>query len=383
MTHSSTLKISPPPHKKQFIFALTSIMIGLIASLTAAELILRFQKQWIKNSDQLDIGMMQYSKVLGWQLTPNWQGAHHHHDFNVHYRINHLGFRSTSEQVGKPKKQSKRIAIIGDSFTFGTGVKNTDTFTQQLNLAGNNAIFSNYGIPGYSTDQELLLFEQYIRPLKPAHLILIVYLGNDLFDNELAYPMQADNGKPFFRLTDSNQLLEMNIPVPMQKKTAEAKKYTLQRIVMGEQNDNLTLIEKTLGQLEIFRRIGLFQHKTIIPKSHFKQHFTPPLKLFFALSSKIQASCQQIECQLSIALLPGRSYITHPKSISGQYQSYLRHQIKRQFTNHKTIQLIDLYPGLAEASQKQDKAIFFPNEGHLNALGHHVVAQEIYRQLVL
>jgi hypothetical protein len=33
--------------------------------------------------------------------------------------------------------------------------------------------------------------------------VLITYLGNDLFDNQLPFPLQADNAKPFFELAGS------------------------------------------------------------------------------------------------------------------------------------------------------------------------------------
>jgi hypothetical protein len=34
----------------------------------------------------------------------------------------------------------------------------------------------------------------------PAVIILITYLGNDLFDNQLSFPLKAENAKPFFEL---------------------------------------------------------------------------------------------------------------------------------------------------------------------------------------
>lgn len=352
-------------------------------SLAAAEAILRYQRHHIERSDQIEAGIMLYDRQLGWRLTPEWQGSHHHYDFDTHYQINHSGFRGTPKQAGTRPTEAKFFAIVGDSFTFGTGVNYSDTFAQQLNLLGNDEkFFTNYGVPGYSTDQEYLLIKETIRPLQPDHIILVVYLGNDLFDNELAFPMQAENSKPFFRLDANGQLEKKNSPVPMQSKPAAARQKNLHNIVMGDLNFEHAFLEKTLGNLEIFRRLGLFQFQPKISTEYFEKRFEYTLQLFYALVSAIEADIKEIKADLSMVLLPGRSAIARPESVSAQYQAYLGEKIVKQFSRQSDIQVIELLVPLTTEYQKQNTKLYFSNEGHLTPDGNQVVAAEIFQALV-
>jgi hypothetical protein len=135
-------------------FALFTLFISLLVSLGAIEGFLQYQDHQIAQSDKMDPGLIFYDPELGWQLAPHWSGSHQHYDFNVDYHINYTGLRADPQEA-----QSKpRVAVLGDSFTFGIGVDDTETFVSLLNadeeLPGS---YVNLGVPGYSTDQEYLV----------------------------------------------------------------------------------------------------------------------------------------------------------------------------------------------------------------------------------
>ena len=64
--------------------------------------------------------------------------------------------------------------------------------------------------------------------------ILVVYLGNDILDNMLSYPLQAEQAKPFFVLDKEQQLVTKNIPVPRIIKPAVLRSNTLTTIIFGD-----------------------------------------------------------------------------------------------------------------------------------------------------
>ena len=99
--------------------------------------------------------MIVYDAKLGWKLKPYWSGKHHHYDYDVEYNINSDGFRGTDAAV-----KEGGISIVGDSFSFGLGVNDDETFTSLLNVMHHNK-FYNYSVPGYSTDQQLLLVKRH------------------------------------------------------------------------------------------------------------------------------------------------------------------------------------------------------------------------------
>src|SRR5690606_6379921 len=94
-----------------------------------------------------------------------------------------------------------------------------ETFVDLLNTGGGSdgVQFSNFGVPGYSTDQQLLLLDK-ISGYRPESLVWTVYLGNDLLDNRYPFPLQAEYAKPLFRL-ENERLVLYNSPVPRQAKS--------------------------------------------------------------------------------------------------------------------------------------------------------------------
>ena len=166
-------------------------------SLVAVEFVLRYQDRLIAHSEHMEPGLIRYNADLGWQLTPGWSGVHHHYDYDVEYDIDASGFR-VDPHAGKT---GSRVAVLGDSFTFGLGVANDETFVSRLNAGSDDRRqYLNLGVPGYSTDQELLLLRKTGKALKPDSVLLVVYLANDLFDNNRPFPLQADHAKPYYRL---------------------------------------------------------------------------------------------------------------------------------------------------------------------------------------
>lgn len=98
-------------------------------------------------------------------------------DNAVHQHTNSLGFRG-AEFVTAKDSNAYRLVFLGDSFTFGEGVKDEDVYPQQLaRLLG--AQFParrfesyNFGVGGYNTSQSLYVLKKLALQFKPDAVVL-------------------------------------------------------------------------------------------------------------------------------------------------------------------------------------------------------------------
>ena len=108
--------------------------------------------------------------------------------FSLTARINSLGCRSGEVREGEPEGQ-RRVLVLGDSYVFGSGVRDEDTFGAQLERALNdNSIVPvsghapvtvmSCGVPGWGTRQERE-FYQHISASFRADLVVVVMTWND------------------------------------------------------------------------------------------------------------------------------------------------------------------------------------------------------------
>jgi lysophospholipase L1-like esterase len=100
--------------------------------------------------------------------------------FEVTIRINELGFRESSDI------DSTEIFTLGDSFTFGWGVNEQESWPGLLETRLNRPIY-NLGIHDASPRQELELLSHVLRQhggtLRVRKLLWMIYEGNDLEDD--------------------------------------------------------------------------------------------------------------------------------------------------------------------------------------------------------
>jgi len=100
----------------------------------------------------------------------------------VEVAINELGFR---DRPVEPREAGElRILVLGDSTAFGWGVAWSDTFALNLErrlmrLLARPVRTINTGVGSYNTDQELRVLERHGDPLAPD-LVLLLYSQNDV-----------------------------------------------------------------------------------------------------------------------------------------------------------------------------------------------------------
>ncbi len=187
--------------------SLILFLASLLLFLIGFELVLRFVFPVSPQigQDFVPRFLFQADPELGFKLTPNFKGDMKVAGFKTAIDINSYGLRGPELNQTKTKK---RILFLGDSFTFGYGINEKDTFPRLLARLLNEYHPDSYevinlGVMGYGTDQELAYFKTTGINLTPDIVVLAFFGGNDLSDNADYTNMSVING---FLVRDYNKL---------------------------------------------------------------------------------------------------------------------------------------------------------------------------------
>ncbi len=136
--------------------------------------------------------MYRSSNVLFMELLPRFQGGLRESEFDTSIRVNSLGYRQ--DEFKPHKGQGLRIVVVGDSFTFGYGVEEPDSYprvierqladVQLAEVRTSNELppveVINAGVPAWWTDAYYLYLKEYGLALEPDLVLLGLFMGNDI-----------------------------------------------------------------------------------------------------------------------------------------------------------------------------------------------------------
>jgi hypothetical protein len=145
--------------------------------------------------------------VLGWAIKPN--------GFNRILKANSQGIRANKEYQLSPADGSIRIAAFGDSFVHCDGVKNEDTWEEQLSSLKAHLEVINFGVGGYGLDQAFLRYKTEGRLYHP-HIVLIGFMEENLNRLVNVFRPFYVPGLPFTKprfIVKNNQLILLTNPL--------------------------------------------------------------------------------------------------------------------------------------------------------------------------
>ena len=131
-------------------------------------------------------------------------------------------------------------------------------------------------------------------------------------------------------------------------------------MVLGDEMPSPPLLTRTLGQLRIARRLGIFQQPGSVDERIFQTRFKGYIALFLALADALEDSSRELGANLVIALLPGPSFINQPGSLSARYQGFLHEQLVAGLAERPDIQVIDLASTARRRGRRQPAVVLSP-----------------------
>jgi len=142
------------------------------------KLVANYLQKWVEKKDS------NLKKTIERINLKNLRGPHSifvdqvriYNGLTYHIKTNNKGFR-----MSNPLKQTikQTVLILGDSFTFGTGVDTEEAYPNLLNNFFSDTVVINGGVPGAGLKEELRVYKNFVAGMHPQVVILQV-LDNDI-----------------------------------------------------------------------------------------------------------------------------------------------------------------------------------------------------------
>lgn len=155
----------------------------------------------------------QYDPYLGW--IPREGYSISKDKWGARITVLKNGIRSNGSETIQEATAPAAILAVGDSFTFGGQVSDSDTWPAFLEkMSGKKVV--NGGVNSYGLDQIFLRANELIKKYKPDILILSCYVG----DIDRCHFSKRHHEKPYFEIINNGLVLKNNpVPVLPRKRT--------------------------------------------------------------------------------------------------------------------------------------------------------------------
>ncbi|MBL8843710.1 MAG: SGNH/GDSL hydrolase family protein [Planctomycetes bacterium] len=277
---------------------------------------------------------------FGWRMKPGTSFRWRTEGQEFPFLADAAGFR-IDERPDAPTAVpgAPRIALLGDSFTFGTGVHFHETFGAQL-AASLGGVAENRAQPGYGIDQIWQVAEKVVLAGPPPDLLVVAVILDDFERTLHAYRHAEGFNKPRFRVVDGR-------PVPS---GAEHNLGPLARFV--DRTSRLATLWKAVE-----RRFGQ--------------------KWGVGAWWELNRAC--LDALFDAAARRGVRVLVVHLATAAAWRPFpaLRQLVERRRAAGEAITSCDL----AVQWQSAPADAFWPEDGHLNAVGHAKVAELLAAQV--
>jgi len=262
---------------------------------------------------------------------------------------------------------TKRILFLGDSITFGYGVRDDEVVTERvrtmLAAAGVATETVNTAIASYNTEQEVVYYEHEGHRYDPD-VVVVGVCWNDI------------NDKSNVRVDANGNLVDADAP------TAPSPAPDASIVADADLRNALKRSRLLYGTLERWRAYQASR----VPDDHatfradvLDGHLTPTVSAGWSrMENSFRALRQMVErhgARLMIVAFPLPLMLEHPFPAS-TYPARLN-----QFSEHENIPFLDLTSAFRSAFAGHE-SLFIPFDAdHPNAAGHEIAAREIVRML--
>jgi len=367
-------------------FGAVTLALGLILGLGVLEVGARAVIAWRKTAAQRTPERLHL-------LQPNPHGTGSYRlkpDLDLTTRVGGREVRIRTNSHGMPWREvaversdaRRRIAFLGDSFTFGCWADSWERAFPavfEANISRRLWEVMSFGVGGYGlADEELLLHEEVAR-FGVDYVVVAMFNGNDLRDTWLGIdkeklvdgtaeldPEVLRAKVPASELVRDTTNSQPCAPGPLRRLFERSAAFQLAAPLVGLENQCLDF--------------AVNRHFTMY--SYWSQYPYPPAAQrardeTLATLARIDAFLLERGSRLAIATIPTREQV-HARRDSGPgFDIAFPQAFVRVFARERGIPYLDLLPTLREHVIATNERLYVAGDTHLNGRGHELVGERM------
>lgn len=358
--------------KKDFMIVIISIIIFL----ALFEITLRLfypQPVFLMNAEEASPKIFETGDSIPWTLKKNASERHMNiiGEWDVTVKTNSLGLRD--DEIIEDGR--KKVLILGDSFTFGYGVENNETYAALLEkkLNGSVDVINAGYASGYSMDTEYVYLKNHGLKLRPDAVILGFFIGNDVADinaNEWDIDDKGEIKKVksnTYYIDDYNRLRVSGL---------EMSWYYDYNIYLTRNSHAYTFFKNRLKHIkESFETAD-----NTIYNNEYDERMKNNINKTRELIIKMNNLTNENNASLLVLFIPSKEQVYGAKIYDKNRNLLDLERINIEFLDFFTknnIKVLYLLPYM-----RDEKGIFFNVDPHWNKNGHELAASIIFESLI-
>jgi hypothetical protein len=343
----------------------------------------------------------EHDPYLGWRKTPGARAVYQRREYTSEVTINRLGLRDREREYAAASG-TFRILALGDSYIEAYSVPLSEAVTQvmekSLDRPSCPVEVINGGTTGYSTDQEYLFYHHEGYRYAPNVVVVFFHYNDVLYNGQARYYRLA---KPLLVPTDDGVTLS-NYPVPpppsappaaaagapRRRVEGSAAWYWLkERLMVGAPRTF-----DALGRLGLWDPLGGdgISDELLVYRRRRPLDIQQGWKMTDRILAALAREVEDRRGRLLVAYVPSIMEVSQRAWDLTRMRYNMRPDLwDRELVFHRLeksaqdgrFALLDLTPALRRHDHGMFGEPYFVRDGHWNALGHRVAADEVRRYL--
>jgi hypothetical protein len=334
--------------------------------------------------------------VFGRFHVPGFDGWVRSREFTSRVTINALGLRGPERAYEKPTG-TQRILMLGDSFTEAAQVAERESTVSRLE-AGLNARGAgryevlNAGVGGWGTGQQLVYLREEGYRYQPDLVLVMLYLGNDIFDNSYALQGSPKNPhEPYWVFRDDGKFEPIEFRTRKPEDVSPVVSTLRERTLLYNVFETGVLVKLDDADDDEELRANRFNlNKMVIHATKSSDRQDGAWRTTLTLLQRVRQLGEERGFKTAVVIAPAafqvydaewNDLMSENRLKPADWAPDLPNAVLAANAGMVGAPMLDLLPVLHEAAPGSER-LYFPYDKHWTAAGHAVAAREIERFLL-